>query len=66
MKEIGDDEIALFDVMKETIPNMDPERKQLIGNVLMVLLSCAEDDVLNLDRLAELAQLTWPSKEELE
>lgn len=51
LKPIQDDEISLFDGMMRSVTGMPKEAKERLTQTFLLLMACAEDDRLNMDKL---------------
>ncbi len=54
VKELAEDDIAMFDMVKDLIGQLDEEIKRQMLPILLLLLSCTEGSMLNMNKVAEL------------
>ena len=54
LKPLQADEITLFDGMMTLINDMPSEEKQRLARTFLLLMACAEDHRLNMNKLAQL------------
>jgi len=53
--KIRSDRVRLFDALMAMADQMSPEMRRDIGRILLVLLACADDRRLDMDRVAMIA-----------